>query len=343
MRGDIEMKAAGEDSCRATSVTVLITGGGGFVGRHLIEYLIQETDWQIVGFGRTPPGQEHPRYRFYFGDICEQDAIRQALAVSRPDYVFHLAAATPPAPDALMYAVNVGGTANLLEAVQGVNPRARVLVVGSDAQYGPLPPRHVPTSERAPMRPVGPYGRSKVLQERIARQFQTMLSLPIVCVRPFNHIGPGQSDRFVVPSIARQIAEAEAGLTSGVIQLGRIDTARDFTDVRDVVRAYLDCMRDGEVGGVYNVGSGQPYRIAEIADLLAAAAAVPVTFTSVTARARPGDVLRTQCDASVLHRRTAWAPRIPIEKTLTDTLDYWRAQVRRERLPHEAASVVGGV
>ena len=183
------------------------------------------------------------------------------------------------------------------------------------------------------MRPVGAYGRSKVLQEHVAFQYRQLTGLDVVCVRPFNHIGPGQSDRFVVSSLARQIARAEAGLASATIQLGRTDTARDFTDVRDVVQAYLGCLRDGEAGTVYNIGSGRSYSIAEIAERLAATAAVPVSFTSVAARARPGDILRTQCDASRVSRCIGWAPRISIEHTLRDTLDYWREQVNSPHRP----------
>jgi GDP-4-dehydro-6-deoxy-D-mannose reductase len=191
------------------------------------------------------------------------------------------------------------------------------------------------------MRPVGAYGRSKVLQERVALQFRQMTGLHVVCVRPFNHIGPGQSERFVVASLARQIARAEAGLVSGTIQLGRTDTARDFTDVRDVVRAYLGCLRDGEAGAVYNIGSGRSYSIAEIAERLAATATVPVSLTSVAARARPGDVLRTQCDASRVSQCTGWAPQISMEHTLRDTLDYWRGQINGPHRPGSMESAAG--
>jgi GDP-4-dehydro-6-deoxy-D-mannose reductase len=335
------MAVAADDGRSGRPAVALVTGAAGFAGRHLVDLLLHETGWQVVGFARTLTPQAHPRYQMRRGDIRAQDEIRQALAACRPDFVLHLAATTPPAPEALMYGVNVGGTANLLEAVHEAAPRARVLVVGSDAQYGRLPPRHVPTSEKAPMRPVGAYGRSKVLQERIALKYGRMASLDVVCVRPFNHIGPGQSDRFVVSSLAQQIARAEAGLGSQTIQLGRTDTARDFTDVRDVVRAYLGCVRDGEAGAVYNVGSGRSYQIGAIADLLAAAASVPVTFTSVAQRARPGDVLHTRCDASSVYRRVGWAPRIPIERTLRVTLDYWRGQVSGEHPRGETESMAG--
>lgn len=305
----------------------LVTGATGFAGQHLVELLLRETDWHILGFGRTASNQHHARYQFCAGDISSDRQIREVLAEGRPEYVFHLAAATPPAPDAHMHAVNVGGTANLLEAVYATSPQARVLIVGSDAQYGALPSHDVPTPERAPQRPVGAYGRSKALQEQVALQFRKMTSLQVVCVRPFNHIGPGQSERFVVASLARQIASAEAGIRPSTIQLGRTDTMRDFTDVRDVVRAYLACARLGEDGAVYNVGSGRSSSIAEIADRLAAFATCPMTFTSVEERARPGDVLRTECDASAVRTRTGWEPRIPLEQTLRDTLEYWRTQL----------------
>jgi GDP-4-dehydro-6-deoxy-D-mannose reductase len=149
-------------------------------------------------------------------------------------------------------------------------------------------------------------------------------------VRAFNHVGPGQSERFVVASIARQIACAEAGLGPRTVQVGRTDTARDFTDVRDVVRAYLLCALRGRPGTIYNVGSGQPRRIVDVAETLAAGTEARVVFDSVPGRVRPGDVLVTQCDASRIRRRTGWTPRIPLEQTLADTLAYWRAIVRNE-------------
>jgi GDP-4-dehydro-6-deoxy-D-mannose reductase len=167
-----------------------------------------------------------------------------------------------------------------------------------------------------------------------------MADLQVVCVRPFNHIGPGQSARFVVGSIARQIALIEAGAAAGPVQLGDLDSARDFTDVRDVVRAYVVCIAQCEPGSTYNVGTGVPRFIRDIVEMLVGAARVPVDVHSMPGRVRSHDVSVTQCDSSQLRRRTGWKPGILIEQTIIDTLDYWRDVV--SRLPQTSNSLDAG-
>jgi GDP-4-dehydro-6-deoxy-D-mannose reductase len=306
----------------------LVTGATGFAGRHLIDALLVETGWEIVGLARRVRASPQPeRCRFVVADLTVGDQVRRALTDVQPDFIFHLAAATPPVPDEQLFDMNVGGAITLLEAVTSVCPLAPVLIVGSDAQYGPQDAAHLPTAENAPMRPVAAYGRAKVLQECIALRYQRMVGLRIVCVRPFNYIGPGQSDRFVVATLARQIALAEQGLGPSTIEIGRTDTARDFTDVRDVVRAFIQSLLLGRPGAVYNIGSGTPRGIAAIAGSMASIARVRVTFHSVPSRIHQGEVRVTQCDASRLRDRTAWMPRIPIEQTLLEILDDWRTCV----------------
>lgn len=305
----------------------LVTGAAGFAGRHLVDALL-ETSWSIVGLTRRAPAGSQPEpCPFVVADLLEPAVLRPIVADVSPDYVFHLAAATPPASDEMTLAVNVGGTTALLDAIALERPGARVLVVGSDAQYG-LPDRgDRPTPETAPMRPLGAYGRSKVLQESIALRYAAMTGLRVVCLRPFNLIGPGQSDRFVVGAIARQIALAEVGAASSTIEVGRLDVRRDFADVRDVVRAFVRAILLGPPGAVYNVGTGTSRSIREVAGMLASSAAIPVTLRTVPGRVRPVDVEVTQCDPSRLRAETGWAPTIPIEQTLADTLDHARAAV----------------
>jgi nucleoside-diphosphate-sugar epimerase len=223
-----------------------------------------------------------------------------------------------------MLAVNVTGTAALLDAVATECPGAWVLVVGSDAQYGVLDSAHRPTSETAPMRPLGTYGRSKVLQESVALRYAAT-GLRVVCLRPFNLAGPGQSDRFVVGAIARKIALAELGAGPATVEVGRLDVRRDFTDVRDAAQAFVRAILLGSPGAVYNVGTGTSRSIGEVAGMLAASATVPVTFRSVPGRMRAGDVEVTRCDPSRLRADTGWVPTIPIQQTLADSLDHVRA------------------
>jgi GDP-4-dehydro-6-deoxy-D-mannose reductase len=306
----------------------LVTGATGFAGRQLIHLLSQATPWQMVGVARRAcEASSAGPLTFRAADLTRFTDIQRVLAETQPDYIFHLAAALPPARDEELFQVNVGGAVNLLEAVTAHCPQAAVLIVGSDAQYGAVDDAPLPTPETAPLQPRRAYGRSKVLQEKIAQSYARMNGLHIVCVRPFNYIGPGQSEHSVIASIARQIAQAEQGRAFNVIEMGRTDTARDFTDVRDVVYAFMLALLRGKRGAVYNIGSGISYRIAALADALAARARVPVTFRVVAHRTRHDEVLVTQCEASRLRRRTGWTPQIPIEKTLADTLDDWRARV----------------
>lgn len=304
--------------------TALVTGASGFGGRHLLQAL-QRSAWHVAGLGRRAPAGGLPGISLPFleVDITNVAALREAVRAVAPDYVFHLAAATPPAHDACYLAVNVGGTVALLDAVAQERPEASVLVVGSDAQYGHLGDTWLPTPEAAPMRPVNGYGRSKVLAEAAALCHPAMTGVRVVCVRPFNYIGPGQSERFVVAHIARQVAEAEAGGTV-VIELGRIDAARDFTDVRDMVEAFIAALVSGRSGAVYNAGSGTARTIGSVAGALAGMAAVKVAVRSDAGRVRRGDVRITTCDAALLRTETGWAPAIPFEQTLADTLTAWR-------------------
>lgn len=308
----------------------VVTGASGFAAQHLVGALLDHTTWDVVGLSRRRIEVESQRYTPVVADVCNPNDLRSTMAEAAPDFVFHLAAATPPAAPDSFFSVNVGGTATLLEAVVTACPTAAVLVVGSDAQYGPQDPSNTPTSESAPMRPMGPYGRSKVLQEAIGLAAGRMTDMRVVCVRPFNHIGPGQSDRFVVSSIARQVAEAEAGLAPPEVTLGRVDSRRDFTDVRDTVRAYIQALVTGRNGSVYNIGSGVARTIEEVVSALTSQATIPVTWRSVRNRIAPTEVTLTMCDAGRLTSETGWEPRIPLEKTLMDTLSYWRQMVGRE-------------
>jgi GDP-4-dehydro-6-deoxy-D-mannose reductase len=313
-----------------------VTGATGFLGRHLIDALLT-TSWTVVGVARrgpTPPDTD--QCRFVVADVREPARIERILGEAAPDYVFHLAAATPPSPDSRILAVNLVGSTMLFELLVREAPDARVLVVGSDAQYGPLGSQHRPTPETAPMRPVGTYGRSKVLQEAVALRYATMAGLGVVCVRPFNIVGPGQSTQFVVGKMVHRIARAEAGLGPSTIETGRLDVARDFTDVRDMVRGFVQAIVGGTPGEVYNVGSGVATSISDVARMLASMATAPVVFRPIHRRFRALDVETTQCDASKLRAATGWGPVIPLEQSLADALQHARdALVRGRTLRHE--------
>jgi GDP-4-dehydro-6-deoxy-D-mannose reductase len=308
------------------SPIALVTGAAGFAGTALVREILRSTAWRVVGVvrrRRTP--SDHGRYTEVLADVTDGAMLRRVISEIKPDYALHLAAATPPAADREYLVTNIHGVVALLEAVVAESRETRILIVGSDAQYGQLGNEYLPTPENAPMHPTGAYGRSKVLQEQIALTYQRMENLRVICVRPFNHIGPGQSARFFVGSVARQIARIEAGVDEGPVRLGDLTASRDFTDVRDVVRAYLLAAVLGEPGWCYNVGSGKARPLRTIAETLVSAARVPVDVVSEPSRARSTDVGVTQCDSSRLRESTGWAPAIPLEQTLMDILEYWRA------------------
>ncbi|HEY0068550.1 MAG TPA: GDP-mannose 4,6-dehydratase, partial [Chloroflexia bacterium] len=208
-----------------------------------------------------------------------------------------------------------------------VSPTARILVACSSEQYGLARPEDIPIDEDTPFRPNNPYAVSKIAQDALAVQHFLSWGQQTIRVRAFNHIGPGQSELFVASAFARQVARIEAGLQEPVLYVGNLEAERDFTDVRDMVRAYLLAITQGEPGGVYNIGSGQAYTIQSLLDAFLAASKVPVEVRQDPARMRPSDIPVLLCDASRFKQRTGWVPQIPLERTLHDILDYWREMV----------------
>jgi len=281
--------------------------------------------WAAVGTThKKSPGPEQAD--FVYANVESFQQLRSLLRKVSPGYVFHLAAITNPRHPRV-FRTNVGGVVALLEAVKEASPLARVLVVGSDAQYGPQ--ETLPTPESAPMHPINRYGRSKVLQETLALQYARMAGLWIVCVRTFNYIGPGQLGGSLAANIARQIASAERG-GSPEIRVGDLTTWRDYTDVRDIVRAYFLALECGQPGVVYNVGSGVSYSGQQLANLLSSRARTAVSFKRDPALVRVNDVAETRCDATLIRQTAGWTPCYSIEQTVEATLDYWRQELATE-------------
>jgi GDP-4-dehydro-6-deoxy-D-mannose reductase len=310
----------------------LVTGAAGFAAGHLITELEAATNWSIVGLARQPASDPSARVRLLVADLRDRRLIERVVERWRPAYVFHLAAqsyvpkslATPA--DTLTN--NVVGQINLLEALRTHAPAARILIVGSAEEYGFASPDEMPLTEAQPFRPGNPYAVSKITQDMLGYQYHRSHGLHIVRVRPFNHFGPGQSDRFVIATFARQIAEAERGLIEPAVLTGDLSPRRDFLDVRDVVRGYRLALQQGEAGEVYNIASGHGHRIGDLLDQLLAQASIPLQVTTDPARLRPSDVPILIGDASRFTAATGWRPRIPIERSLHDTLEDWRRRVR---------------
>jgi GDP-4-dehydro-6-deoxy-D-mannose reductase len=295
----------------------LVTGATGFVGTHLVARLRAHGD-EVVA-----PGSDDPPL-----DVVDGGAVRRTLADVRPQAVYHLAGLASPGAswdDPERYAVvNAIGTLSVLEgaAAAGVE---RVLVVGSAEEYGILD-TEAPISEDQPLRPVTPYAASKVAAEFFALQAHLGRGLGAICVRSFNHTGPGQSDQFVVSALARRIVLAERG-DDATIAVGNLSAVRDYTDVRDVVEAYRLLVLHGAPGAVYNMASGHGVRVSTIAEWLLARAARPLALEVDPALVRPVEVPHLVGDATRLRSATGWAPTIPLDDTLRDVLDWWRTQL----------------
>lgn len=300
----------------------VVTGGLGFVGGHLIAHLEASGDEVITVDRRGPRPVE----------ITDPVAVRDAIAEARPDAVYHLAGWADVggswSDPMTVLRVNAEGTLNVLEACRAVGVH-RVLAVASADVYGVVDEDELPLTELSPLRPTSPYAASKVAADALAHQAFLGHGLGVIRVRPFNHLGPGQSESFVAPAIAARIARAElAG--GGDVPVGNLTARRDVTDVRDVVRAYRLLVLHGAPGEVYNVASGRDVSVQSLAEELVALAHHPVRLVPDPALLRPVDLPALRGDASRLEAATAWRPEISIEQTLGDLLDDMRARVRAD-------------
>ena len=305
---------------------IFITGINGFVGKHLVR---QYSEDEIVGLVKDSTGEDlGENVKTHQGDILDKQRIQDVISEIRPDIIFHLAALTSPA-ESLKNPVetinnNVSGQLNILEAVRNLELDCKTLVVSSAEVYGNVNEKNIPTTESAELLPNTPYGVSKATQDLLGYQYSKSYGLKNIRVRPFNHIGPGQAPIFVVSAFAKQIAMIEKGQQEKIIKVGNLTPKRDFTDVRDVVRAYKLLMEKGEFGEVYNIGSGKSYEISEILNILMSFSTEKIDVVEDSALVRSVDVKELRCDFSKLKNDTGWEPEIPIEKSLKDTLDYWR-------------------
>ncbi len=312
----------------------LITGIGGFVGYHLAHHLLQLGNYSISGTV-IEPIQQHQRLldtgiQLHQLDLTDPQAVLNLLDETRPDYIYHLAAQAY-VPESFedpwgTLSNNIHAQVNLLQAIVKHDLGARILVVGSSEEYGPVDPEHNPIDESHPLRPANPYSVSKVTQDLLGLQYFLSHDVAAIRVRPFNHIGPGQGKQFVAPAFALQIAAIEAGRSEPVMYVGNLDTRRDFTDVRDMVRAYQLIVENGEPGEVYNIGSGVNHSIRELLDILLHLTDAPIEVRFDPARARPADVPVITCNPTKIRMATGWTTRYTFEHTLADILEEARTR-----------------
>ena len=322
----------------------LITGITGFVGSHLAEYLLANTDWDIVGMTRwqddlsnvqslIPLVNEGKRVLFGYGDLGDPLELEAVVEFARPDYVFHLAAQSYPpasyrAPIETMR-TNAQGTLLLMDAVLRHVPHAWVHNCSSSEVYGK--PEKTPINEDAPFHPLSPYAISKVSADMIGRFYQEAYGLKVVTTRMFTHTGPRRGDVFAESSFAKQIAMIEAGQMEPPIRVGNLGSLRTVADVRDAVRAYhLLLTVDPQPGEVYNIGGTHTCTVGEILEALFVAAGQSFETEVDETRLRPLDADLQVPDCRKFTAHTGWSPEIPFKKTIADLLEFWRGKVRTE-------------
>ena len=318
---------------------VLITGITGFAGSHMVDYLLdQHKDVQIYGVVRWRSKTDNIEHldeegiKLHDCDIRDAHSVRKVLEEIKPDRIFHLAAQsfvpTSWRAPAETLTTNVIGQLNLFESVRQIGINPYIQIACSSEEYGYVKEDEVPIKETNPLRPLSPYGVSKVGQDLLGYQYFKSYGLNVVRTRGFNHTGPRRGEVFVCSNFAKQIAKIEAGKQSPVIKVGNLDAQRDFTDVRDMVRAYWLALEKGQVGEDYNICCGKAYPIKEALDILLSFSKTKVKIEEDEARMRPSDVQILLGDNSKFCKQTHWKPEIPFEKTMEDLLNYWRDKVK---------------
>lgn len=316
---------------------ILITGVTGFVGGHLLSHVLSASDVELYGTYHSEKSLESisddkEKISLHQLDLQETESVNKLIEAVKPDVIYHLAAAASAAQSFKSpketVVNNIASEINLLEGVKNNNLiETKILVVSSAEVYGDVKKEDLPIDEDTPLNPTNPYAVSKIAQDYLGRQYFLAHKLKIIRVRPFNHIGPGQSDNFVVSSFAKKIVEIEKAKREPVLPVGNLDAKRDFTDVRDMVKAYTLLIEKGVFGEVYNIGSGTSIKIEDILNKLISISGVTVKVETDKSLFRPVDNPDLVSDSSKLKEITNWKPDIEIEKTLTDVVNYWRSKI----------------
>ena len=314
---------------------VLITGVTGFAGSHLVDYLLDRGDFDITGIWRWRSRTENIEHFQNKITLLECD-LRDATSTSdvitkvKPDWIFHLAAQSlvPTSWNAPTESLttNVLAQVNIFEAVRRIGLKCRIQLACSSEEYGMVYPEETPIKETNPLRPLSPYAVSKVAQDMLGYQYWMSWKVDSVRTRGFNHEGPRRGPVFVASDFAKQIADIERGRKSPVLHVGNLEAKRDFTDVRDMVKAYVLALEKCQPGEVYNICSGSAWTIQAVLDRLLSLTKVKIDVKQDPARLRPSDVPILLGDNSKFVGATGWRPTIPFEQTLADMLEYWRSR-----------------
>lgn len=313
----------------------LITGITGFAGSHLAELLLRE-NFEVYGTTRPRSRTDNidsikNQLNLCDADMMDSHNLYSVIVKIKPDYIFHLAAQsfvqTSWASPATTMEMNILGSVHLFEAIRRAEIDPVVQIACSSEEYGLVYPNETPIKETNPLRPQSPYAVSKVAMDYLGYQYHQSYKMKIIRTRGFNHTGPRRGEVFVTSSFAKQIAEIEKGKKEPVLEVGNLEAQRDWTDVRDMVRAYLLAVQKGEPGEVYNLCSQKAVKVKEMLDLLLKFSKVKVKIQEDPARLRPSDVPILLGDCTKFMAKTGWKPEIPFEKTMEDLLNYWRERV----------------
>lgn len=314
----------------------LIIGAAGFVGGYLAKELLADGTME-VHVTKLPQEQIHmepthmEQVHVHNLNILQKEEIVSLLYELRPACIYHLAAQSSVSlawkNPGLTVDVNIKGSIHVMDGVRELFYKPRLLLIGSGEEYGRIRKGEAPVREENALRPGNIYAATKACQNMIGMIYAQAYDMDLMMVRAFNHIGPGQASAFVVSDFCRQVAQIEAGIKKPVMYVGNLAARRDFTDVRDVVRAYALLMQKGKAGEVYNVGCGHAYAIREVLELILSLSKKEIRVETDVNKLRPADVPVIEADITKLNQATGWAPSIPLEQTLKETLDDWRARV----------------
>ncbi len=315
---------------------VLITGITGFAGSHMAEFCLARGDVDTYGTIRPRSPMDHisqirDKLTLIDCDLRDATSVWRTINQVKPDYIFHLAAQsfvpTSWHAPAETLVTNVIGQVNIFEALRELKLKTRIQIACSSEEYGMVYENEVPISESNPLRPLSPYGVSKVAQDMLGYQYHQSYGTHVLRTRGFNHTGPRRGEVFVTSTFAKQIAEIEKGRREPVMYVGNLNAMRDFTDVRDMVRAYWLAVEKCEAGDVFNIASDKGIKIKDMLDMLLKMSSAEIKVQQDPARMRPSDVEILLGDSTKFRKATGWKPEIPFEKTMRDLLDYWRERV----------------
>lgn len=309
----------------------MIIGAAGFVGGYLARHLLDVCGMEVYVTKLPHEEVEINNIIIYDLNILDKEEIISLLFEVRPDYIFHLAAQSSVgiawSNPGLTIDINIKGSVNLMDAVRELYYKPRILLIGSGEEYGHIMAGEIPIKEDTKARPGNIYAATKVCQNMIGSIYSRAYDMEVMMVRSFNHVGPTQASIFVVSDFCKQVAEIERGKREPIMYVGNLLAMRDFTDVRDVVRAYALLIRQGVPGETYNVGSGHAVSIREILDIILHFSTSDIRVEIDKNKIRPVDVEIIEADITKISKLTGWFPEIPLDQTIKETLIYWRKNI----------------